>query len=348
MPPITTQSSSRLSNVRSIDQLAAVLGEQTKVLSFWLYKAEPARKYIEYRIPKKSGGWRYIAAPQDGLKRIQGKLARLLAEIYNDREQRRVNACFDGLRVAPHVLSHGFKDKYSIVTNAQVHVGKKFVFNTDLEDFFPSISFGRVRSFFRLDNDFRLDPAIATMIAQLTCFRNQLPQGAPTSPILSNFIGHILDVKLNKMASKGNCSYTRYADDLTFSTNEQQFPSAIARLIVGTTDKWVAGDGLLARVYASGFRVNHDKSRMQLSLSRQEATGLVVNQTVNVAASYYKIARAMCDHLFSGGTCYEMKGGKWTEFPSHRLQGRLDFIYSVRRSRLKLSLDHISKKTIPR
>ncbi len=344
MPPIVTQSSSRLSNVKSLDQLAVVLGEQTKVLSYWLYKAEPAKKYEQYSIPKKNGGWRQISAPRDGLKRIQGKLSRLLAEIYNDREQRRVNGSFDGSRTSPYVLAHGFKDKYSIITNAQMHVGKRFVFNTDLEDFFPSISFGRVRSFFRLDSDFRLDPAVATMIAQLTCFRNQLPQGAPTSPIISNFIGHMLDIKLNKMARKGNCSYTRYADDLTFSTNEERFPPAIARLVSGTTDEWVAGDGLLARVYASGFRVNHDKSRMQVASSRQDATGLTVNRTVNVSATYYKLARAMCDHLFTGGTCHEMKGGKWTVLPPHRLQGRLDFIYSVRRSRLKIPLDHLAKK----
>lgn len=86
---------------------------------------------------------------------------------------------------------------------------------------------------------------------------------------------------------------------------------------------------------------------MQVALSRQEATGLTVNKTVNVPATYYKLARAMCDHLFTGGTCHEMKGGKWTVLPAHRLQGRLDFIYSVRRSRLKMPLDHVSKKQFP-
>jgi len=347
LPPIVTQSASRLSNVKSLDQLAAVLEEQTRVLSYWLYKAEPSKKYVEYRIPKKNGGWRHIAAPKDGLKRIQGKLARLLAEIYNDIEQRRSNGSFDSSRASKSVLAHGFKDKYSIITNARVHVGKRYVFNTDLEDFFPSITFGRVRAFFIADRNFRLAPPVATMIAQLACYRNQLPQGAPTSPIISNFIAHILDIKLNKMARAGSCSYTRYADDLTFSTNEARFPFAIARLVAGTTDRWVAGDGLLGRVYASGFRVNHDKSRMQLPKSRQEATGLTVNQNVNVASAYYKLARSMCDHLFTGGTCFETIEGKWVEFPPHKLQGRMDFIYSVRRSRLQISLDHVSKKQHP-
>jgi hypothetical protein len=262
-------------------------------------------------------------------------------------EQRRLNSNFDSSRVSDCVLAHGFKDKYSIITNAKVHVGKRYVFNTDLEDFFPSITFGRVRAFFIADNNFRLDPAVATMIAQLSCYRNQLPQGAPCSPVISNFIAHILDVNLNKMARAGNCSYTRYVDDLTFSTNENAFPPAIARLVAGTTDRWVAGDGLLGRIYASGFRVNHDKSRMQLPRSRQETTGLTVNQTVNVASRYYKLARSMCDHLFTGGTCFEMVDGKWVEFPVQKLQGRMDFVYSVRRSRLGISLDHVSKKQHP-
>lgn len=159
MPPIVTQSASRLSNIKSLDQLAAVLEEQTRVLSYWLYKAEPERKYVHYSIPKKNGGWRHITAPKDGLKRIQGKLARLLAEIYNDIEQRRSNAPFS-LRVSESVLAHGFKDKYSIITNARVHVGKRYVFNTDLEDFFPSITFGRVKAFFIADNNFRLSPLL--------------------------------------------------------------------------------------------------------------------------------------------------------------------------------------------
>ena len=324
--------------------MAAVLGEQTKVLSYWLYKAKNSDKYVQYRIPKRNGGWRHITAPQGGLKRIQTKLARLLAEIYNDIEQRRINASFDGTHVSECVLAHGFKDKYSIITNARVHVGRRFVFNTDLENFFPSITFGRVRGFFISDNNFRLEPTVATIVAQIACFQNQLPQGAPCSPIISNFIAHILDIKLNKMAKRGNCSYSRYADDITFSTNEKVFPVAIARPVAGTTDRWVASDGLLSRVYASGFRINHDKSRMQLPMSRQETTGLTVNHNVNVAATYYKTARSMCDHLFSGGHCFEKIAGNRVEFPAHKLQGRMDFIHSVRRSRLGISLDHVPKK----
>ncbi|MDT6939821.1 retron Ec67 family RNA-directed DNA polymerase/endonuclease [Brucella pseudogrignonensis] len=347
MLPIITQSPSILRNVKTLGQLAALLKEQPKVLSYWLYKAPLKSKYVTYTIPKKNGGYRTITAPQDGLKRIQVKLARLLSEIYNDLEQKRIDESFDGVNISKCVLAHGFKDKYSIVTNSRLHIGKKFVFNTDLENFFPSITFGRVRGFFISDNNFRLDPSIATIIAQVSCYNNTLPQGAPCSPVISNFIAHMLDIKLNKMAKAGNCSYTRYADDLTFSTNEQNFPAAIARLVAGTNDRWVAGSGLLSRVYASGFRINHDKSRMQLPHSRQEATGLTINQNINVPNEYYKNIRSQCHNLFKEGYCFEIVKGKWTEVSSRKLQGRMDFIHYVRRSRFGVSLDHVAKKDLP-
>lgn len=347
MLPIITQSASVLRNVKTLGQLAALLKEQPKILSYWLYKAPLSAKYTTYTIPKKNGGYRTITAPQDGLKRIQVKLARILSEIYNDLEQKRIDADFDGVNISKCVLAHGFKDKYSIVTNARFHIGKRFVFNTDLENFFPSITFGRVRGFFISDNNFRLDPTIATIIAQLACYKNQLPQGAPCSPIISNFIAHLLDLKLNKMAKIGNCSYTRYADDITFSTNEINFPNTIARLVRGTTDRWVAGSGLISRVYASGFRINHDKSRMQLPHSRQEATGLTVNQNINVSHEYYKTIRSQCHNLFTEGYCFEIVKGKWVELSPRKLQGRLDFIHFVRRSRFGITLDHISKKEFP-
>ncbi|WP_280991229.1 retron Ec67 family RNA-directed DNA polymerase/endonuclease [Ochrobactrum sp. 19YEA23] len=347
MTSILTQSASALRNIKTLGQLAVLLKEQPKVLSYWLYKAPPSVKYITYTLPKRNGGFRRITAPQDGLKRIQGKLANLLSQIYNDLEQKRIDKDFNGRDLSECVLAHGFKNKYNVFTNAKVHVGKRFVFNTDLEEFFPSITFGRVRGFFITDNNFKLEPVIATIIAQLACHKNELPQGAPCSPIISNFIAHMLDIKLNKMAKKGNCSYTRYADDITFSTNEREFPHAIARLVAGTRDRWVTGDGLLARVYASGFRINHDKSRMQLPYSRQETTGLTVNQKVNVSIKYYKTARSQCQHLFSNGYCFELVKGQWMDLSPRTLQGRMDFIHYIRRARLGVSLDRVSKKKLP-
>lgn len=95
--------------------------------------------------------------------------------------------------------------------------------NIDLENFFESFHFGRVRGFFTKNKNFLLPSEVATVIAQLSCYEGKLPQGAPTSPIISNLICGILDYRLLKVAKKYKLNYTRYADDLTFSTNDKNF-----------------------------------------------------------------------------------------------------------------------------
>ncbi|MCA9172761.1 MAG: RNA-directed DNA polymerase, partial [Planctomycetales bacterium] len=199
------------------------------------------------------------------------------------------------------ILAHGFKRNLSIITNAENHRNQRYVYNADLKDFFPSINFGRVRGFFLKNDDFALKPAVATLIAQIACHNNQLPQGSPCSPPISNFIAHIMDIHLNKLARKNRCTYTRYADDLTFSTNEKEFPSKIASLVNGTTDRWAAGDGLVSRVHRAGFQLNVAKTRMQYKDSRQDTTGLIVNSKINVPVEYAKLARTRCYHLFRDG-----------------------------------------------
>ncbi|SFK73401.1 Reverse transcriptase (RNA-dependent DNA polymerase) [Mesorhizobium albiziae] len=229
------------------------------------------------------------------------------------------------------VLSHGFKKGFSIITNANQHRNKRWVFNVDIRDFFPSINFGRVYGFFVKDRNFQLDPKIATIIAQIACYQNRLPQGSPCSPVVSNLITHILDIKLNKLANDLHCTYTRYADDLTFSTNEKEFPEQIARLVRGNDDKWVAGDGLLYLVYRAGFQLNHEKTRMQRRDSRQDTTGLIVNQKLNVRHEYYKQVRAMCHHLFNHGFAFSDPGK--VPVSNHTVEGMLSFIYQIRRIR---------------
>src|SRR5205085_12448911 len=136
---------------------------------------------------------------------------------------------------------------------------RRWVFNLDLEEFFPSINFGRVRGFFLKNRDFELNVDVATVLAQIACHENSLPQGSPCSPVISNLVGHLLDMRLVKLASEAGCTYSRYADDLTFSTNKAEFPPAIA---VPSGDKgidshlWLPGKALEWQIQRSGFGIN--------------------------------------------------------------------------------------------
>lgn len=314
---------SELRDARTLPQLARILQLKGETVSYALYWYSRRMPYRMFTIRKKNGGFRAISAPNSRLKLVQTRLAGLLGRIEADMEAKRTRKS--------RVLSHGFKAGFSIITNAEQHRNRRWVFNADLHEFFPSINFGRVLGFFIKDRNFQLNPKIATILAQIACHENKLPQGSPCSPVISNLITHILDIKLDKLARECHCTYTRYADDLTFSTNEKEFPEAIARLVRGSTDKWVAGDGLVRRVYRAGFKINPDKTRMQKRDSRQDTTGLIVNQKLNVRHEYYKQVRSMCRHLFEHGWAHS--GTTRGEIPisNDALDGMLSFIYQIRR-----------------
>jgi RNA-directed DNA polymerase len=152
-----------------------------------------------------------------------------------------------------------------------------------------------------------LHPNVATILAQIACHQNGLPQGAPSSPVISNLVGHILDIRLCKLASANGCTYSRYADDITFSTNKPDFPSSIARRNAGGTHQWEVADNLNNIVISSGFVINPMKTRMQYRTSRQAVTGLVVNRKVNIRTEYRRTVRAMTHRLFNTGSFQRMR-----------------------------------------
>ncbi|MBB4274132.1 retron Ec67 family RNA-directed DNA polymerase/endonuclease [Rhizobium mongolense] len=314
-----------LKNAVDLTDVAVLLGVKPKDLSYALYIQPSSAKYRAFEIPKKGGGFRLITAPEPRLRSIQRRLADLLLTIQQELEVQRTKS--KGI-----VAAHGFKKSLSIITNARCHRGKSFVFNGDLKDFFPSMNFGRVYGFFLKNRDFELHPKVATVLAQIACFENRLPQGSPCSPVISNFIAGILDRHLSKLAAENRCTYTRYADDLTFSTNEAIFPEQVARLVRGANDKWVAGYELAGRVARSGFQINELKTRLQYRNSRQDVTGLVVNEKLNVPSEYYKLARAMCHHLFKDGTAFRTIDGIKIPVSDERVRGILSHIHHVRTS----------------
>jgi retron-type reverse transcriptase len=333
----------KLKSTNSLSDLAKLLGYKPKSVSYILYQIPENEKYTAFTIPKSGGGERDILAPVPRLKELQSRLSNLLQKCFQE---------IYGLEQYKKPLSYGFRKHqfikradgsyekmfFDIIGNAGNHKNKRYVFNIDLKDFFPSINFGRVHGFFIKNKDFALNPQVATVIAQIACYDHVLPQGSPVSPVISNLIGQILDVRLVQLAKKASCAYSRYADDITFSTNQKEFPPIIANQ--NTEDKWVPSKQLRGIIKRSWFDINEKKISMQYRLHRQMVTGLVVNKKVNIRASYYRQARAMCDSLFRTGEFYigkEMRGGKAKDSDEKfvgtlkQLRGVVSYVYHVKK-----------------
>jgi len=309
----------RLKDIKNLTEFAFLLGFQPKMLSYILYKMPDTEEYYKsFAIQKKNGGTRVINAPNEKLKLVQKRLANLLYDCYDEILKNRNGKTG---------VSHGFKRNCSTFTGSLRHCKKRYVFNIDLKDFFPSINFGRVRGYFINDKYFNLNEKIATIIAKIACFNNELPQGSPVSPIISNFIGNILDVRILKLVKEEKCFYTRYADDLSFSTTNKQFPNSIA---YKKDDDWIIGEKLKKIIEDTGFIVNESKISMQYRNSRQTCVGLVVNKKVNVKKEYYKNVRAMCDNLFRNNTFYINRNDENNSIL--QLEGMLNYIYSIKRN----------------
>ncbi len=330
----------KIKQTNSLRDLANLIGYKPKSLAYIIYKIPNEKKYIEFEIPKKIGGERIIKSPTSRLKKLQQRIADLL------------NDCLEEiLSENKHSLSHGFRRNHSIISNAQKHVKKRHVFNVDLKDFFPSINFGRVRGFFIKNHHFKLKPKIATILAQIACHNNELPQGSPCSPVISNLIGHLIDIRMVNLAKRAKCTYSRYADDLTFSTNKKEFPNIIALKKENSSNIWVPSRTLVKEINKVGFEVNESKTSLQHKTSRQITTGLIVNKKVNIKKEYYRMARAMCNELFATNEFYlkgDIDGKEAKKGTINQLIGIVNFIYYVKRlyDKRKLNKRHYSPNSI--
>jgi RNA-directed DNA polymerase len=258
-------------SLRTFADVAKLLDVTENQLNYYLYLLTP--KYTEFEIPKKSGETRTISAPNPRLKLLQSNLNHILQQIYE-----------------PKPSVHGFVIGEDIVENAKPHRKKKFVLNIDLKDFFPSIHFGRVRGLF-MKAPYNLPKEPAIVLARICCSYDGLPQGAPTSPVISNMICQKMDGQLQRLALKHHCYYTRYADDITFSTSTPNFPSALAEFVEGQLR---VGDELKRIIEDdNSFRVNERKVRLKTPNQRQEVTGLTVNKFANVSRHYVRQIRVM-------------------------------------------------------
>ena len=226
--------------------------------------------YNTFDIPKRSGGTRRIDAPTPTLKSLQRRLLRrVLAR----------------LRCHPNVT--GFERRHSIVTNAVLHTKKAVVVRLDIRDFFASTSEKRIRTYFRRIGWNR---DAAKLLTKLTTYEGRLPQGAPTSPRLSNLVNWRMDARLVGLATLLKAVYTRYADDLTFSF-EHDKPATVRHLI----------NSVRVIVYETGYRL-HRRKKMHIRRSHQQqyVTGLVVNEQVNLPRVRRRWLRAVEHRIRTG------------------------------------------------
>lgn len=316
--------------VDSVDDLCSILNISKGYLNYILFVKE--KNYITFEIPKKNGGVRKISAPTTELKVIQQRLATLL---YN---------CYDFLDV-----QHGFIKNRSCVTNASQHVGKRFVLNIDLENFFDTIHFGRVCGMF-MGKPFNFNRHLATFLAKIVCDDGKLPQGAPTSPIISNIICYQMDKELEHLSKKNRCIYSRYADDITISTNSDKFPLQIA---YKQSNEIVLSNRLIEIInggYSTGFKVNNAKTKLSKNMLRQEVTGVIVNTKLNLNKKYIKEVRAMLDSIKKHGFIITaQKNFKNLQFVTEKdakykmfnfLQGKLNYLKMVRNYNDKVFLKY--------
>lgn len=231
----------------------------------------PKPLYRSFVISKRNGTSRAIDEPRKHLKFIQRTILTYLESLIGE----------------PHSSAHGFIRQRSIVTNAQQHCSTrtKHLLNIDLQNFFPSITFKRVRGALR-KHPFHFSHEVASLIAHICTHEGVLPQGAPTSPFISNVICRGLDKDLRNLARKNRAIYTRYADDITFSFSHPHKEKLPGNICVWDSGKVTIGDTLGEIITKHGFLINAGKTRISDRYTRMEVTGLTVNKFPNVSRQF--------------------------------------------------------------
>jgi RNA-directed DNA polymerase len=255
----------------SPSDVADLLEVPFKTLCFYLSKK---KNYQQFLIARACGTPRIISAPITPLKIIQRKLAQVLYAVYGSRS-----------------VVHGFAKGKSIKSNATRHLGAEWILNFDLQDFFPSIHFGRVLGLFA-GKPYNLPREVAVTLARICCHEGSLPIGAPTSPITANLICAKMDSELKALAWSCSCIYTRYADDISISTKAVNIDKRIVEKNLSKR-QWEMSSEILEIVQHNSFKINSAKTRVRGRQSSLEITGLRINSGLNVSRRFYRQVRAM-------------------------------------------------------
>ena len=247
-----------------------------KHMNYYCNPKNVFHRYKQFKIKKKSSGFRQITAPRNrSFMLMLSYVNTILKALYT-----------------PSDYAMGFTERRSVVDNAKKHLGMNYVLNLDLKDFFPSIVQPRVWKRLQL-KPFNFPVPVASAIAGLCSMKEiredadgkktehfVLPQGAPTSPIITNMICDKLDHRLSGLAKRFGLNYTRYADDITFSSMHNVYQK---------------DSEFFAELYSiiadQGFTVNEKKTRLQKNGSRQEVTGITVGEKLNVTQKYVRDIR---------------------------------------------------------
>ena len=276
---IGRETSPRLSSLVSL--MHPELANETALLTYLGISAIELRKiwwfrermYHQFEILKGKDKTRIISAPDKRLKYLQRKIAPLLDRLYRVRNP-----------------VHGFVIGKSVKTNAAAHLRRRFLLNIDLKDFFPSITENRVTGVLK---SLGIDNRVASIIARLCCLNNHLPQGAPTSPVLSNMICCSLDKALFAFSKEVRCIYTRYADDITLSSHQ---PMTLLFEGPPPPSGHFSPDLLVPALrfvfITNGFKINPNKAHYADRHSRRIVTGIKVNELLNVDRRYVRNIRA--------------------------------------------------------
>lgn len=316
--------SKKFHELKTPRDVAQLLQVPYDYLVYYIYRIPSDSRYIKFRVPKRSKGHRTIYSPISSLNIIQRKLSQVLYAIYE-----------------PRPCVHGFAASRSIITNAKAHVNKNFVLNIDIKDFFSAINFGRVQGMF-IKNPYKLDKKVAAVLSQICCFNKVLPQGAPTSPIISNLICQKLDSELQRFSKQYGLMYTRYADDITLSSNRKELPAPLVSSYKKGCPYVTLGDELRSIIENNGFQINYAKVRLAYKTQRQEVTGLTVNQSVNVNRQFIRnidgALHAWERHKLKAAIeTYNAKYAKKVTLPGKEaapfldsIRGKIEFVGSVR------------------
>lgn len=280
----------KLPYIFNVDHFASLTDISSSQLH--LFIANKRIAYTTFKLPKKRGGFRSIDAPSKKMKNVQRWILDNILYKLNAGE-----------------FAHGFIPGKSIVTNASVHVGQDLILGIDLKDFFPSIYLNRVIGLFR---SIGYNEEIAHALGELCTFNWRLPQGAPTSPMISNLIAWGMDIKLSKFCKKRYLNYSRYADDITISGGKYlpKFKTLIYR-----------------KIEEEGFSINWDKVRLHDRGSSQRVTGLVVNDKVTLGRKKKKKLRAIVHNIVKNGP--EAENRENNPFFKEQIFGKLAFVKMV-------------------